>query len=47
MANAPLLGTGWRELVEMICLTAKAKYFFARGLDRKITDLPVEAGQEF
>jgi hypothetical protein len=31
MANAPLLGTGWHELVEMICPTSKVEYFFEKG----------------
>jgi hypothetical protein len=34
MANAPLLGTGWGELLPVICPTAKAKYFCKKGLDR-------------
>jgi len=31
MANAPLFGTGWGELVEMICPTGKAEYFSRKG----------------
>jgi hypothetical protein len=31
MANAPLLGTGWHELVEMICPTSKVEYFLKEG----------------
>jgi hypothetical protein len=31
MANAPLLGPGWGELVSVICPTAEAKYFSQRG----------------
>jgi len=27
MANVPLSGTGWRELIELICPTRKAEYF--------------------
>ena len=33
IAIRPSWGMGWRELVELICPTAKAIYFFARGLD--------------
>jgi hypothetical protein len=40
MANAPLLGTGWCELLPVICPTAKAEYFLEAGLT-EITDLPV------
>jgi hypothetical protein len=28
MANAPLSGTGWAELLDLICPTGEAKYFF-------------------
>jgi hypothetical protein len=31
MANAPLAGKGRGELVELICPTAKAKYFLRKG----------------
>jgi hypothetical protein len=31
MANAPLCGTGWHELVEMICPTGKVENFLQRG----------------
>jgi hypothetical protein len=34
MANAPLFGTGWRELVEMICPTSKAKNISREGWTR-------------
>src|SRR5258708_36852839 len=29
--DTPLLGTGWRELVEMICRTGKANIFCGKG----------------
>jgi hypothetical protein len=31
MANAPLAGKGWGKLVELICPTAKAKFFLQKG----------------
>jgi hypothetical protein len=40
MANAPLLGPGWGELLPVICPTAETKYFCKRGWTEK-TDLPV------
>jgi hypothetical protein len=40
MANAPLLGTGWGELLDLICPTGQAEYFLRAGLT-EITDLPV------
>src|SRR5260370_1344656 len=44
MANAPLLGPGWDELVSVICPTAKAKYFCKGGWTEN-TDLPVGQNQ--
>jgi len=40
MANAPLLGPGWGELLPVICPTAKAEYFPQEGLTA-FFDLPV------
>src|ERR1700681_3044563 len=40
MANAPLLGTGWGELLDLICPTGQAEYFLKACLT-EITDLPV------
>jgi hypothetical protein len=39
MANAPLLGTGWGELLPVICPTAEAEYFPNHGLTA-FFDLP-------
>jgi hypothetical protein len=41
----PSCEAGWRELVALICPTAKAKYFLLAGWTG-FSDLPVEAGQE-
>ena len=30
MRNVPLVGAGWRGLLEVICPTTKAKYFFEK-----------------
>src|SRR3984893_18202738 len=52
MANAPLFGTGWRELVEMICPTSKAKNISREGWTgnslicpsgKSVADCPVPA----
>jgi hypothetical protein len=40
-AYAPLAGAGRRELVEMICPTSKAKYFFDRVWTTQITLKPL------
>jgi hypothetical protein len=40
MANAPLLGPGWGELLPVICPTGQEEYFLKRGLT-EIIDLPV------
>jgi hypothetical protein len=31
IAKRPSSGRGWREVIEMICPTSRAKYFFSQG----------------